>query len=477
MVNNTLIGFASNILVILFTLAFMFAMNWKLTALALIVVPGFVLPTQRVGKARQKLQGRIQECLSALTVQLTEQFGVSGALLTRIFHREQRETERFAAANRDLRRLYVRQSVVGRWLFMWIGMFSSIGPALLWGYGGWLVIHRALGLGTIVAFTALLNRLYLPFSQLAQVQVNLLSSIALFRRIFAILDIAPEVEDGPVALPSDGVRGQIRLEGVSFAYRSGAANAPCVLRRIALTVEPGQVVALVGPSGAGKTTLLHLLPRFSDPTEGCIRLDGVDVRRFTLASLRAQMGLVPQDPYFVHDTIRQNLRIARESATEEEMVQACRAAHIHDMIAHLPQGYDTVVGERGYRLSGGERQRLAIARVLLRAPRIVLLDEATSSLDTLVERRIQAALATLMHGRTAVVIAHRLSTVLAADRIVVLDRGEIAATGRHADLLAGCDLYRRLYEAQFAREGRPDARAGDPDADVPMETDVTHIVD
>ncbi len=501
-INNTLIGFASNVLVIVSTLFFMFAMNWQLTVLALIVVPGFILPTQRVGKIRQRLQGRIQERLSTLTVQLTEQFGVSGALLTRIFNRERTESVQFEAANRDLRNLNVRQSVVGRWLFMWIGMFSSIGPALLWGYGGWLVIHHQMGLGTIVAFTTLLGRLYGPFSQLAQVQVSLLSSIALFRRIFAILDIEPEVKDGAIALPAGSVEGKIRLENVSFSYHVGldrssvgpvdldrtsvnpaasdrvtahltdadhaatdpsatdraavnrtvSQNAPRALSGVNLTVEPGQMVALVGPSGAGKTTLLHLLPRFSDPIDGTMFIDGYDAKSLTLTSLRSQMGLVPQDSFFFHDTIRQNLLFAKEDATNEQLEEACRAAQIHDMIMGLPDGYDTVVGERGYRLSGGERQRLAIARVLLRAPRIVLLDEATSALDTLVERQIQAALTALMKGRTAVVIAHRLSTILSADFIVVLDKGEIVAQGPHAQLLETCGLYRQLYEAQFLND-------------------------
>ncbi|WP_051321749.1 ABC transporter ATP-binding protein [Alicyclobacillus contaminans] len=450
-ITSTLMGFASNVLVILTTLALMFEMNWKMAILSLLVVPAFVLPTQRAGGIRQRLQSQIQQKLSTLTVHLSEQFGVSGALLTRIFNRERTEIEKFSEVNRELRNLQVRQSLVGRWLFMWLGMFSSIGPALLWGYGGWLVIHREMHLGTIVAFTGLLGRLYGPLSQLAQLQVNLLSSIALFRRIFALLDIEPEVQDGPVVLAAGSVSGRIQLEDVSFAYPSTSPADPrLVLCDVNLRIEPGQMVALVGPSGAGKTTLLHLIPRFSDPLAGRILVDGHDSKSLTLASLRSQMGLVPQDPFFFHDTISNNLRFAKPDATREEMEAACRAAQIHDMIVGLPDGYDTVVGERGYRLSGGERQRLAIARVLLRAPRIVLLDEATSALDTLVERQIQEALQVLMEGRTAIVIAHRLSTILTADNIVLLHQGRVVAQGRHGELLETSPLYRELYEAQFA---------------------------
>ncbi|WEG12095.1 ABC transporter ATP-binding protein [Pullulanibacillus sp. KACC 23026] len=453
-ITSTLMGLASNILIILTTLGLMFEMNWKMTILSLVVVPGFVLPTQRVGGVRQRLQGEIQNKLSALTIQLSEQFGVSGALLTRIFNREPQETSKFNKVNMELRDLQVRQTLVGRWLFMWIGMFSSIGPALLWGYGGWLVIHHQMGLGTIVAFTGLLGRLYGPMRDLAQMQVSLLSSIALFRRIFAILDIEPEVTDGPLTLPDGSVKGRIRIDKVSFAYQTDETQqSNKVLHDIELDIQPGQMIALVGPSGAGKSTLLNLIPRFADPVSGHIYIDNYESKSLTLASLRGQMGLVPQDPFFFHDSIYNNLLFAKPDSERDEIVKACQAAQIHDMIASLPDGYDTIVGERGYRLSGGERQRLAIARVLLRAPQIVLLDEATSALDTLVERQIQEALEVLLKGRTAIIIAHRLSTILTADRIVVLQDGRIAASGKHQELLQKNKLYRELYEAQFALQG------------------------
>ena len=466
-VTTTIVGFVSNLLSIVATLFLMFSMNWRLAILAVIVVPGFVFPTQRVGKTRQSLQGQIQEWLSKMTVQLSESLGVSGALLIRIFNRQAAEEKQFSESNNKLRDLQVRQSLVGRWLFMWLNMFSSIGPALLWGYGGWLVLHHQIGLGVIVAFTTLLSRLYGPLSQLAQLQVSILSSIALFRRIFNVLDMEPEVQDGPLTIPENNVQGQIRLENVSFSYQTksrliktnnnsttigDSANDSATiwaLRDIELTMNPGETVALVGPSGAGKTTLLNLIPRFADPTTGHMYLDGIDIQSLTLTSLRSQMGLVPQDSFFFHDSVANNLRVAKDTATMEEMENACRAAQIHDTIAALPEGYETVVGERGYRLSGGERQRLAIARVLLQSPKIVLLDEATSALDTVIERKIQDALTVLLEGRTALVIAHRLPTILKADKIVVMEKGRIIAVGTHQSLVETNPLYKKLYETQF----------------------------
>ncbi len=445
-VTNTFVGVISNVLTIATTLAVMFTLDWRLSVLSLIVVPAFVVPARRVGKVRQDVQRDIQVTLARLTTQLTETLGISGALLVKAFVGEKGEAQRFAASNGELNRLSVRQNLIGRWLFLWLGLFGSVGPALLYGFGGWLAVHRDLGIPTIVTFVTLLGRLYGPMNSLTQLQVAVLTSVALYRRIYALLDRVPEVQGGPVVLLPEETRGEVTMEHVYFAHSPGG---PDVLSDISLEIKPGQMVALVGPSGAGKSSLMNLVPRFADPREGRILLDGRDLRAYTLDSVRACMGLVPQEPFLFHDTVAANLRYARPEATDAELEAACGAAQIHDVIAAMPDGYQTVVGERGHRLSGGEKQRVAIARVLLRAPRLVLLDEATSSLDTLSERRIQAALQTLLSGRTAMVIAHRLSTILAADRIVVLDHGQVLASGRHAELLEAGGLYRRLYAEQF----------------------------
>ncbi|MCY0897647.1 MAG: ABC transporter ATP-binding protein [Firmicutes bacterium] len=449
-VTSTLSNFVQNIFSIIAALSVMFTQSWQLTLLSLLVLPAFIVPVQRTGQRRRDLQAEIQTTLGRMTAQLAETLGVSGALLVKAFHKESDEEARFQRDNETLRDLQIRQSLIGRWLFMWLSNFSIMGPALLWGYGGWLVIHHRLSLGVIVAFVTLLVQLYSPMSQLAQLHVNVLTSVALFRRIFAILDLTPAIQDGPHIFTPTTPAPSITLDHVWFRYPTDSERPlSWALEDVSLDIASGQLVALVGPSGAGKTTLLHLIPRFHDPVRGRVLIDGRDLREFTLTSLRTYMGLVPQDPFLFHDTVMANLRYAQPDATEEDIVRATKAAQIHETIMAMPQGYDTIVGERGHRLSGGEKQRLAIARVLLRNPGLVLLDEATSSLDTLSERRIQQAFQHLLDGRTVIVIAHRLSTILAADQIVVLNQGHVVDIGTHATLLAKGGLYAHLYREQF----------------------------
>jgi ATP-binding cassette subfamily B protein len=374
-----------------------------------------------------------------------------------------------------VRDIGVRRALVGRWFFVGLGIAATIGTGLVYGVGGYLAILETISTGTIVAFVAYLIRLYMPISALSNIQVEFVTSMVSFERVFEYLDLPVEIEDRPDAVIMKDAAGRIKFENVSFDYTEAnqrlgidlqseeekdEESTPTFIptRRFALQgldfeIEPGQLVALVGPSGAGKTTLTYLLPRLYDPTEGTIYLDGHDLRDVTQESLAGQLGMVTQETYLFHESIRQNLTYARSDATEEELIEAARAANIYDFIQKLPNGFDTVVGERGYRLSGGEKQRLAIARVVLKDPRILILDEATSHLDSTSEALIQQALEPLMQGRTSLVIAHRLSTILAADKILVLDEGRMVEQGTHEDLLAVGGLYAELYETQFDPHG------------------------
>jgi ATP-binding cassette, subfamily B, bacterial len=450
-VTGTLVSIVTNVAMMVTTVITMFLLNWVLALLALAVVPLMILPLSPVGRRMYEIRKKTREKRDEIESITQETLSISGITLIKSFVREAFERRRFFAVGTDLMKLEIRLAMVGRWFIAAITAMVVIGPAIVWFGGGYLAIRSGLSVGTIVAFVTLLGRLYGPASALAGVQVQVVSALAVFERIFEYLDMRPEGErpsNAPAAIVRSDVAGDIRFDEVRFSY----GDERLALDGVSLHVEPGQVAALVGPSGAGKTTITQLVPRFYDPQEGVVRIDGRDLRELDLQSLRSHIGIVTQETYLFHDTIGVNLRYGREGATEDEIVAAARAANIHDFIASLPQGYDTIVGERGHKLSGGERQRLAIARVLLKDPRILILDEATSQLDSENEALIQEAFVPLMRGRTSLVIAHRLSTIRSADVIFAIEEGCVVESGTHAVLLARNGVYARLYRTQF-REG------------------------
>ncbi|MBC8104088.1 MAG: ABC transporter ATP-binding protein [Cytophagales bacterium] len=463
----TLVAIASNVLTVAATASILFALNWRLALLALAVVPTLYLPTRFVGRVRRRLSTETQEAQADLLAFLQERINIGGMLLTKLFGQASADAAEFSRYGSRVRALNIRQALAGRWLFLCLSVFSVIGPALIYALGGFQAIQYQLTVGTIIAAVAYLTNLYRPLSNLANVYVDVQGAMGVFARIFEFLDRKPEVEDRPGATDLKTAEGRITFEGVSFVYPPPAVTATGVggaeadktqavprekrfaLRDLTFVIQPGERVALVGPSGAGKTTVTYLLPRFFDPTEGRILLDGHDLRDLSQESLRSHFGMVTQETFLFHSTVRENLLYARPDATEAQLIAAARSANIHDLIAGLPDGYATVVGERAFRLSGGERQRLSIARALLKDPRILILDEATSSLDATSEYLIQQALEILLRGRTSVIVAHRLSTIQSADRILVMDQGRLAESGTHDDLLDRGGLYATLYHRQF----------------------------
>ncbi|HJR19774.1 MAG TPA: ABC transporter ATP-binding protein [Actinomycetota bacterium] len=447
-VTTTVSQVLQNVLTVGTTLAVMIALDWKLTLVSLAILPLFIVPTRRVGKIRRELAKRRQRRVATLSGIVTETLGVSGAQLIKTFGRDAYEIERFAGVSDDLRQVQIRESMVGRWFFMTIQTFWAAAPAVVWLVGGHQVIEGTLSLGDVIAFTALQARLFLPINQILTVHIEVQAALALFERIFEYLDLEPDVIERNDALDHPSPVGRIAFEAVSFSYR---ADLP-VLQEVSFEVAPGTMTALVGPSGAGKSTIAALVSRLYDPDSGRITLDGLDLRDLTLNAVADAVGVVAQDTFLFHATLRENLLYARPGASRDEMMSAADAAQIHDFVSSLPEGYETVVGERGYRLSGGEKQRVSIARAILKDPKVLVLDEATSALDTRSERLIQQAVAGLLEGRTAIVIAHRLSTILAAEQILVVDAGRIIERGRHADLLARGGLYARLYREQFGGE-------------------------
>jgi ATP-binding cassette subfamily B protein len=506
-ISNTIVNIVTNLIQAVAVLVVMLALEWRLTVISVVVMPLFILAARRLGGRLREIARQALEANAQMNAMMNETLNIGGTLLVKLFGRAPVEVKRFEQRAGKVRDIGIQRAVVGTVFFVIIGLVSAVGTALVYGIGGYLVIQNAFTIGTIVAFGAYLGTLYSALSGLANAPVDFATSVVSFERVFEVIDLPVEIDEKPDALALHEARGELVFDDVTFKYdikeenllsdvrrfgmdsvnaalsgdkrkgegadkgngthgagaddrvESAGEDSPArsqarqrALEHVSFQVQPGQLAALVGPSGAGKTTLTYLIPRLYDPTSGRILLDGHDLRDLTLTSLSEQIGMVTQETHLFHDSIRTNLLYARLEATQAEIEAAALAANIHDFVMGLPDRYDTIVGERGYRLSGGEKQRIALARVILKDPRLLVLDEATSHLDSESEALIQEALKRVMAGRTSIVIAHRLSTILAADLILVMDRGQIVEHGTHAELLEQRGLYAHLYETQFSRE-------------------------
>ena len=515
-ISNTIVNIVTNLIEAIALLAVMLTMEWRLTLISIVILPLFIITAQRLGNTLRDIARQAMDTNAQMNAHMNETLNIGGALLVKLFGRTREEENRFRQRAASVRDIGIRRAVVGSTFFVIFGLITAVGTALVYGLGGWYVIAGTFTVGTIVAFGSYLGQLYGTLQGLAGAPVEFSTSMVSFERVFEVIDLPQDIVEKENATPLRDVRGELEFDNVSFDYhidpskllkdvkrygrhedvgavlsladkktaddgrqmskggngrgsatnhreeRSGSlsdgeTDSPSqardvALERISFVAHPGQLIALVGPSGAGKTTTTYLIPRLYDPTDGVIRIDGRDLKDVTLDSLANAIGMVTQETYLFHDTIRTNLTYAKIDATQSEIESAARAANIHQFIMDLPDGYDTIVGERGYRLSGGEKQRIALARVILKDPRILVLDEATSHLDSESESLIQEALKRVMAGRTSIVIAHRLSTILAADLILVMDRGKIVERGTHEELIALNGLYAQLYETQFNRE-------------------------
>ena len=498
-ISNTIVNIITNIIEAIALLAVMLSLEWRLTIVSVLILPLFIVAAQRLGFVLRDAARRSMELNAQMNAHMNETLNIGGALLVKLFGRANDENKRFAERASKVRDIGVERAVVGSIFFMILGLVSAVGTALVYGLGGYYVIQGSFTIGTIVAFGAYLGQLYGTLQGLASAPVDFSTSMVSFERVFELLDLPHDIVEKKDARELKDVKGELEFDHITFNYdvdeskllkdvkrygrmedvggvfsltgsgngKDGKSNGDTdeaeseahtsqarevALENISFHARPGQLIALVGPSGAGKTTLTYLIPRLYDPTSGVIRIDGHNLKDVTLDSLSSAIGMVTQETYMFHDTIRTNLTYAKMDATQDEIEYAARAANIHQFIVDLPDGYETITGERGYRLSGGEKQRIALARVILKDPRILVLDEATSSLDSESESLIQDALKRVMAGRTSIVIAHRLSTILAADLILVMDRGQIVESGMHEQLLATGGLYSQLYETQFRGE-------------------------